>query len=145
MWLQQKRPKITNCTPHGPRGLFCRNTHLNLCHGTVGCEASSTGCCPYKNRVFWRFTLCKGCSHVPIWKYLCVCVKDAFFLHFAKLRALIFWNASFCSLVAFWAVRGFRPDFWPGSNLKIFVCVKNAFFLCFANCCVLVFWNALFL
>ena len=48
---QQERPEITNCTPHGPRGLFCRNTHLNLCTGQLGTKPLRQGCCPYKNRV----------------------------------------------------------------------------------------------
>ena len=32
---------------------------------------------------------------------------------FAKYCVLIFWNACFCSLMAFWAVPAFRPDFGP--------------------------------
>ena len=56
----------------------------------------------------------------------CVCtnlkilvrIKDAFFLHFAKFCVLNFWNACFCSSIAFWLVRDFRPDFWAVSDLE---------------------------
>ena len=33
-----------------------------------------------------------------------VCIKDAFSLHFAKFRVVSFWNACFCSSIAFWLV-----------------------------------------
>ena len=43
VWSQEKRPKTTNCTPNGPRGLFRRNTHLNLCTGQLGAKPLRQG------------------------------------------------------------------------------------------------------
>ena len=33
-----------------------------------------------------------------------MCIKDAFSLHFAKFCVVSFWNACFCSSIAFWLV-----------------------------------------
>ena len=43
VWSRQKRLKIINCTPHGPRGQFCRNTHLNLCTEQLGAKPLRQG------------------------------------------------------------------------------------------------------
>ena len=43
------------------------------------------------------------------------CLPSAFCTNFC---VLIFWNACFCSLIAFWPVRDFRPEFRPVSNLE---------------------------
>ena len=73
-----------------------------------------------------------------------ICVNNALFLHFAKLCVLIFWDACFCSRIAFWVARDFRPDFGPGSNLKLFVCVKIPSFCVLQNFVFLSFGRPLF-
>ena len=43
---------------------------------------------------------------------VCVCVKNAFFVHFVKYCVFIFWNACSCSVnPRLGGVRDFRPDF----------------------------------
>ena len=69
----KKGPKITNCTPHGPRGLLCRNTHLNLCTGQLGAKPLRQGVALVKVGFFevhivqWLF----ACTNL---EYICVCV-----------------------------------------------------------------------
>ena len=120
-----KKGQKLQIAPTRPRALFCRNTHLNLCTGHLAAKPLWQGVALIKIG-FFEVHIVQGlfaCTNLKI--FVCVCVINAFCLHFAKFCVLIFWNACFCSLTAFWAVRDFRPDFWPVSNLKIFVCVSK--------------------
>ena len=48
-----------------------------------------------------------------------ICVyKKCLLSAFSSFCLLNFWNAWFCSLISFWPVRDFRPDFWAVSNLE---------------------------
>ena len=104
-------------------------------------RSSQTGCCPYKNRAF-EVTLCqRSCRCTNLKRF--VCIKMAFCIHFAKFCVFIFWNACFCSLIAFWDVRNFRPDFWAVSNLVAIWCPffgGSRFCLAVVVFSLLVFW-----
>ena len=69
VWQQQKRPKITNCLPHGARALL--ETHTWISARDCWARSQSDGVLPFKDSVF-EVTLCRGFAHIPVWKYLCV-------------------------------------------------------------------------
>ena len=124
-----KGQNVTSCPPHGARALFCRNTNLNLCTGLLGANPLWQGVALVKigflgGRIVQGFC---ACTNLKISVY-----RKCLLLHFAKLCALIFWNACFGSLIAFWAVRDFRRDFWAVSNLEaiwLFSCCQRVSFL----------------
>ena len=51
---------------------LCKNQTPEFLHGLVERDPSLTGCCVYKNRVFWGHLAPGVLAHVPTWKYLCV-------------------------------------------------------------------------
>ena len=127
----KKGQNVTNCPPNGWRALFCKNTNLNSCTAQLGANPLEQGVALIKIG-FWGGHIVQGfCAGTNL--KIFVCIQNAFFLHLAKFCILNFWNACFCSLISFWDVRDFRPDFGVVSNLKIFVCIKDAFSLHFAN------------
>ena len=85
MWSQQKDQKSQIAPPWAKRSVLQKHTP-EFVHGTVGREASSTGCCPYKNKAFWGSRCAKV---VRMYEFENICVrKNAFFLHFAKICVL---------------------------------------------------------
>ena len=90
--------------------------------------------------------MCQGfcaCTNLKIF----VCIKNAFFLHFAKFCVLIFWNACFCSLIAILGCAKFSARFLSreqfGGNLVTFLWVLflccPVFSLFLFGCCCFIF------
>ena len=115
MATAQEAKKHKLPTPWAKSSVLWKHTPEFL-HGLVERDPSLTGCCPYKNSVFWGHIvqrLC-ACTNLKIF----VCIKNAIFVHFAKFCVPSLWNACFCSLIALGGVRDFRPAFWAVSNLE---------------------------
>ena len=64
----RKRPKSHNCTPHGAKTLFCKNTNLNFCTGYLSAIPVWQGVALI-NIGFLKVTLCQGfcaCTNLKI-------------------------------------------------------------------------------
>ena len=104
-----------------------------------------TNCPPHGSRALsCKNTIVQGfcaCTNFKVF----VCVKDAFFLHFAKFCVLIFWNACFCSLIAFWVVHDFRPNLGAFEQFENICVCKRCLLSAFCKALCSQFLECLFL
>ena len=122
--------KAGSGTPHGPRGLFCSNTHLNLCTGQLGAKPLRQGVALIKigqhpvvhivQALFactnLKIFVCKKCLVSPFCKILCSYLLECLFLWFNSVLGCARFSARFLT----------REQF---ENICVCVYVKHAFFL----------------